>query len=499
MAFDQIVKTLRQPTINLIKLSDYDTSADGQTKGILKQGKSSPDSSQSIGANTPFVKIGGQIISNIESLEIDETGFFPKFTLVFIDKVGEFSGNNFPKRNLMASVYMAVDNDKFKPVRADYLITSIKTIPSHSIMSKVLLSNDMTYIVKGELFVPRLYNNVSKSYPNLTSVDTLKKVCEELGLGYAQNEFTTSDSMTWVNINTSPLNFMKEVVNYAYQDDKAFFNGFINKELIFNFINVNKQLLDTEPDVTFPTAADPFQANQSQRDKNNKEAEAIHDVTNVNFLTNMSESKGKPHNIIEANLISNQGGILKSDGYLKKIYYYDHFDESEKQIDKFKSFYTAPINTDGVSEDTMLVPDDEGLAEIGNKKWMNINYGNTHEHWNAARVFNTHNTKELEKIQLRVVTQGINFQVIRGSSIPVFLTLHLADALRKEVDLENPRQPVEKEKLSSEVVDTQLSGRYYVKGAKYHYIPSNSNPFSTELFLARREWQPSKIIFTANA
>jgi hypothetical protein len=303
--------------------------------------------------------------------------------------------------------------------------------------------------------------------------------------------------MTWININTSPLNFMKEVTDYAYQNDKTFFTGFINKELIFNFIDVNEQLKDIESDMTFPTIADPLVPNLSQKQKDSPSLNQQNNETIVNFLTNRSKSLGKPNHIIEANLISNQGEILKSDGYLKKIFYYDHFESVEDK--KLKSFYTAPLNTEGSDQLTMLTPDDEGLSEIGNKKWMNINYGNTHEHWNAARVFNTHNLKELEKIQLRVVTRGINFQVIRGSSIPVLMTVTLADALRKQADPSVDRIPEEKEKLEDEVLDNQLSGRYYVKGAKYHYDPMVYPPFSTELFLARREWAPSKITFTANA
>ena len=41
----------------------------------------------------------------------------------------------------------------------------------------------------------------------------------------------------------------------------------------------------------------------------------------------------------EANLISDQGAVLKKEGYKKKIYYYDHFDENEDQKKKFKEFH----------------------------------------------------------------------------------------------------------------------------------------------------------------
>jgi hypothetical protein len=39
MAFSQIVKTLVQPSIKMITLSDYDTSTEGTPGGVIRQGK----------------------------------------------------------------------------------------------------------------------------------------------------------------------------------------------------------------------------------------------------------------------------------------------------------------------------------------------------------------------------------------------------------------------------------------------------------------------------
>jgi hypothetical protein len=498
MAFSQIVKTHIQPSIKLIELTQTDDSAGSTTASYTKQNKNIPDASQSIGSKKPFIKIAGQIVTEIEYLTIDETGFIPKLKLVFNDPIGEFSGNYFPKRNLMVSVYIASSSEKLKPVRSDYLITSIKTIPPTSRESSNNLAQGVSYIVTAELFVPRLYNNVSKSYPELTSADAIKEVCSSLGLGYGQNEFTPTDKMTWININTSPSNFMREIVAHAYQDDDTFFTGFINKEMIFNFINVNEQLKALDVDKMFVGAVDNTMVNLDQVQKNNPQFSQAQEVTVDNYLTNLPDISGKPNFIYEANLISSQGSILKKDGYKKKIFYYDHFESDETK--KFKQFFTAPLNTLGLSEESMLVPDDEGLSEIGNKKWMNINYGNTHEHWNAARVFNTHNLMELEKIKLRVLLKGINHQVIRGSVVPVVLTQRFADKLRKEADPESPGNlEPDQNRLDDITLDSQLTGRYWVKEAIYHYDINDPLKFSTELILARREWSPAKITFTANA
>ena len=504
MGFNQVIKTHIQPSIKLITLDDFDNSAESTTPAITRRNKTVQDISQRAGVNTPFVKLAGQVITNIEYLTIDESGFIPKLDLTFRDPSGEFSGNYFPKRNLMVSVFINSGNDKLKPVRSDYLITKVKSIPVTNRGTEINISQGTMYMVKAELFVPRLYNNVSRSYPNATSVDAIKAVCSELGLGYAQNEFTPADAMTWINFNTSPLNFLRDITNYVYQDDESFFTGFISKEMIFNLINVNQQLLKTEVDETFSSNANPLSLGVTQKQKNDPNDAAFAEEVVVNFLTNLRKNINKPNYIYEANLISDQGSVLKQDGYKKKIYYYDHFEPVETddagKPNKFKQFFVAPNNAPELEEASMLIPDDEGMDEVGNKKWMNINYGNTHEHWNAARVFNSHNLKELEKIKLRVLLKGVNFQVIRGMTVPLVITLSLGEKIRKESDPDGD-DPIDlaSSNFEGETLDSELTGWYYVKEARYTFDPTDTHIFYTELILARREWVPTKIIFTANA
>ena len=453
-----------------------------------------PDVSQKLGATSPLVKIAGHIINNIDSVIIDETGFIPKITMMFTDMTGEFGGSTFPKKNLRLSIYIKSPNTKLMPIRSDYLITSIKSISKSFGGNPQSLSKDVTYLVKGELFVPRIYNNISKSYSKMTSRDALFNIADQLGLGFAENDFTTSDSMTWINMNSSPLNFIKDVANHAYSDDDSFFEAFISKELNLSMIQVSQQLHSGEGDEMFMAGADSVTGDINQNEKGNGIKTALDDESMINHLTTDRRFVQNSNYIIEASLISNQGNILKDSGYQKKIYYYDHL-SNNSPIEKFIDFNMAPINTPGVSEVNMLIPEEDGLDEVGVKKWMNINYGNTHTQWNAARLLNTHNNNELEKIQLRVVTRGINVQVIRGMSIRTFITKKVADHIQADEDPQKESQiELSEDNQLDETIDLQLSGIYYVKGAKYYYDAKKSTTFSTELFLARREWKESKII-----
>lgn len=491
MAFEQVLKTIIQPKLKMAELYLLDDSADSEEAAIVKQGLRKPSVEQKAGTTSPLVKIGSQVITNIESLVIDETGFITTLMMVFTDPSGEFGGSIYPKKDLVGNIYIKSPNASLKPIRFDFLINSIKSMVPRNTGSEARLSINATYILKGEIFIPRLYNNVSKSYPNSTSFQALQKVSDELGLGFVCNDYTTTDSMTWINSNMSPFNFIKNVTNHAYQDDNSFFTSFISKESMLCMIDVNRQLQKVGGDPTFNSMADNLMADIAQSSKENGIKSAIAEDIVPNVLTNLSVFKNRSNYIYEANLISDQGSILKGSGYKKQIYYYDHVEADESK--KFKSFFVAPTNTSGLSEKVILQPENEGLAEIGNKKWTGINYGNTHEHWQAARIYNSHNLKEIEKINLRIALKGINFQVIRGMAIPLIITSRLGDQIRKEFDLTVEGVPnPENQDILAEVPDKQLTGNYYVKGARYTYDPTDSHIFITELFLARREWQPSK-------
>jgi hypothetical protein len=483
MALDQLILTTLDPKLSLVELTDIDDSNTTKSLAILKKTDNRPTTAQTAGRDEPFIKINGYSVLNIEYFTIDETGFVPSVTLIFTDASGEFNGNSFPKTNMIMSSYIKVANEKFKPLRQDWLITSIRTMPGQK-GNTDMGSGGIEYIIKGELFIPRLYNNVSKSYSKVNSKDALFKVAEELKIGFAENSVKPADVMTWINFNTSPSNFIRDVIGHSYQDEDSFFTAFINKEYCLNYLNINVQMQQMESDDTFTTHLNPGSIDMNALSK----AEAT-DATTLNFLTTLSQSKGKPHYIVDISMLSDQGQILKKNGYKKKVYYYDHSLDAEP-VDKFIDYFVAPTNTIGLPESQILLPESEGLSEVGLKKWMSIEYGNTHANWNHAKVANDINLKELEKVQLKVSLNGISFQVIRGSVVPLIITQRVAQQIRKDFEQDKASNP-KNLTPEDEVPDTQLSGKYWVKGAKYNYDGATKE-FSTELILARREWIPTK-------
>jgi hypothetical protein len=78
--------------------------------------------------------------------------------------------------------------------------------------------------------------------------------------------------------------------------------------------------------------------------------------------------------------------------------------------------------------------------------------------------------------------------------IPVAITIQQAEKILKSTesgDEANQKANV-RTNLNDQAIDEQLTGYYYISGAKYHYDALHPNGLYTELFLARREWRPSK-------
>lgn len=498
MSFGQIIKGTILPKVPLKTLYEADTSANSESDFIQKTSKKYADSSQKAGGDSPYIKIGGQIVKSVKMLTIDETGFIPTVTLVFEDALGEFAGDYFPKTNVIMNLYIKVGSDKLKPIRCDFLITSMKSMPVNYSGERKGLSKDLIYTVKGELYIPGIYTNISKSYSKLTSKDALKQICTNLGLGFAENESAPNDKMTWINTNMSTLSFMQNIIRHAYQNDDSFFMGFIDKYYYLNYVEVNRQLKVEEASSTFVTAANPLTKGINQYVKDDTAVKQLEETTVTNYLTTELQYKGAPNYITSLNLISDQGSLLKTQGYKKNIYYYDHLKSTKKPIEKFKDFYVTPLKSADRSQDQFLVPEETSLAENKIKKWMDIDYGNAHPEWNASRLINAHNLKELDKIKLRVSLNAINFQAIRGFVVPLFITVQRAEQIMKSTEgisevTPNSQKKDSPDKLNDQVIDEQLSGYYYISGAKYHYDVNHPGGFYTELFMARREWKKSKI------
>jgi len=490
-----LITVVDNPKVPLTELWTADTSQASLQNPFFKPSKGSRSAAESVGSDKPYLKINSVPITEIDLLILDETGQIPKVKAIFTDKTGALSGSNYPKNDPIMSVYIKTQNPKFKAIRCDFLITSIKT-NQDPIINAANIDSGATFIMSGELFIPKIYNNVSKGYRNMNSKEALRTIAEDNDLGFACNEFTPNDKMTWLNTNRSSLKFMEHVSKHSYMNDDSFFTAFVDKYYHLTFVNIAEQLNPGHDVVmTYENTADASQFEASQANKE-KLDDGRYDVLNLVGLTNRDSHKGKPEYIINYSLMGDTGRILKNKGFKKKVFYYDH-----KLDNKFTSFYVNPVTIKGYENNVSnrgLSPDNDNLRESTIKKWMNIDYGNAHAEWNASILINDHNNSELNKVKLKVETAGINFQVSRGNGVPILLY----NTAQANLSKNSQRTDANLDGGADTALDTDtlvpdgiLSGRYYVSGVKYKYDKLNTSfPYITEFQLARVNWLGEKNI-----
>ena len=166
---------------------------------------------------------------------------------------------------------------------------------------------------------------------------------------------------------------------------------------------------------------------------------------------------------------------------------------SHDPTDNLLDFYVQPIvSNNKILREKSLEPTNTQLKDTEIRKWVNIQYKNTHSNYVAAKVINSHNLNELKKIRLKVTTAGINVNSTRGMRIPVGIYDSAAEAVNmkltepeasKETKLRNVNMP------DSEVYNEFLSWIYYSTGCRYIY--DSMVGFTTELVLSKRDWVPN--------
>lgn len=447
-----------------------------------------------LGRKSPLVKIGNARIppTDIISMSVYYDEFIPTIHISLIDTVGTFTSVSFPRKNPLLTIYVAKSHPKLSSLSQTFLITDINSIPLEGSMIR--------YDLTGELYVPNINGNVIRSYPNMTSQDAIQKIARDLGLGYASNEESFSDNMTWINPNLNYKTFIQLIASHAYKNESSFFECFINRYYQICLVNVENQLKPFESDKDIPKGYAATSPEQLELSRTNLTPEEIDLDTEVPIvLSNGSNlGVGSDFRILEYSMIGENGAILKTSGFRKRIQLYQH-----GEADALKKWYVEPLSTaspDGKAIHQTPELEDYTREENGIVKWMGTDYGNSHPNYKFAKLQNHHNCKETEKHLLRVKLDGINHNIDRGSRVAVDIystRLKKAndDAFNDELNSnDSQRDPnvVSGETAAAQIKDEYLSGAYYVKSVQYHYnaLGEDSQKFSTVMLLSRRSWLP---------
>ena len=470
MALDNKILTITKPTIPIEQMDHMDTNDE---KAPVN---SDEKKFKQTGALWPVVEINKyQFNENeIESLYLDETGFIPRIRIGVTITDGLFISKHFPKDGDPMSIFIRSKTDEFKPIRCDFDITLINAFPSKSESGDV-----QQFTIEGTLRVPGLHAEWCKTFKDKTAYDTIIEVCNELKVGFASNETSTSDKQTWLNPFDTYNKFLNDVTMASYKDDESFFKSYFDHYYYLNYVNLNNQFSD---ELEFEEALEVLQMSDDFRQDN-----VIDKINTKLILANNKALTGGGGFIKGYTLVNKAGQVVIDNGYRRYLQHYDASLSTTVPKEKYQSYFIEPLNTKGTKDKVLLKGrTTEDFFNTHNKyKMLGVQYGlpdgNCHENYLHAIVQNRQNNEELEKMMMRVNLGACNFNLYRGQRIPV-LILNTSNNSRQSETADTSQSAEE-----SISIDKFLSGYYSIHGITYSWS-SQDGIFVQELMLTRREW-----------
>jgi hypothetical protein len=496
---DCIIRSLVKPTIQVDDMILEDAFQGTSPDLKDQQGVSSGRQIQNeLGTQYPFISINAVTFNfgDIFEFEIDSTGFIPKLRLVIILDATKtsFKFVSMPKDGDLVNVFIRAKNDVFKPIRNDYLITSVDVSPG----SREGQGGEVT--IYGELFVPHLYDEVLKSYSG-TTFSVLQKIAVDMGLGFATNEKFTNDSQTWLCPSDNMRNFINHVAIHAWKDEKSFYKIFIDVYYHLNFVNVNPQvagegkieaaLLDSSAFVNL---------------RNDQDLEKRQQTTTAKMLTDITSLSDTNMYIKQYAVENNSSQVSKQWGYKSYSQFFDF------QSLAFWNIFVDPVITEGAASKKIILKgrsfsktadgkSAETYWKTQNKRyWQGVQYEDVHDKYTYAEMWNNRNIAELEKMFMIAYTERWNPNIYRGEKIPVLVYSQTNVNARKQNMSPAEVSDVTQAGSEADMVANQLySGFYMVDGFKITYSmlpvstaftdPKPLPPGFTEVFyMKRREW-----------
>lgn len=493
-----IIRSKIAPQIGLddMIMEDLFTGTSSKLPDYLKNQKNGKQIHLDVGTNYPQITINSYTFKQTEILqfEIDGNGFLPRLYLKtqLVDS-SAFKSHGFPKDGDIISVFIRAKDDAFKPIRNDYLVTSVVAGKGG------VEGRGSTLEFFGDLFIPHFQDEIVKSYKG-TSYEALQMICRDLNLGFATNEESTADSQNWICSGDTYYNFIQHISKHSYKDEKSFYNAFIDVYYHLNFINVNNQIdgdgkieaaiLDT---TMFKNYYSDETAEENAKTLTGK---LLSDLTNLHG-TNMYIQTYEVENI--------SSKVSKDWGYKSYVQFFD------QKSGKTWEIFVDPIVSDGAENNKILLrgrpfpkaADGSSIEKYWQDQnkyfWKGIQYKDVHDKYIYSELWNERNLVELTKMALNVYIERWNPNIYRGERIPLLFHTQ-GDTAKRLLDA----APSERNVPSNEtpaVMDQFYSGYYMVDGVKWTYtMTKEQSDFSkppgepmpsgiVQVFkMKRREW-----------
>jgi hypothetical protein len=487
---EHIVAQISKPTIVLDDIVVQDTEYGEATSGVKNAPEYPLKYSKMQGAVAPLIQINNFLYKHgdIATMNISTAGFLPTITVRFLiqSKIPYSAG--FPTDGDLMSVFIRSKDDSLKPIRNDYEITSVKVESSGR-------ENGYDWMdVTGILYIPGIKDMRCLSLKG-TSIEVLQQIAESLKLGFATNELSTKDNQTWINPYRSMQDFIQEITEAAWKDEKSFFTSFIDIFYHLNFVNVDP-LFSVDPGMEVGISVENFSQDYDV------DSELVKNFQDIVFTNNKMARYGSFH-VKKYEQVNKANQVNRDQGYVRFNHYYDSL------LRKKLTFFNDPLTSPNSEKSSFIMKGRGGKDQRFERvthSWMGTMYGtngeNQHPKYIYAKTWNFQNLVHLDKLYVDILLEQANMNLRKYQVIPLLITVEEDNERRKynqPDDYRNSDTPTtpgtphsDSISLSEEdlpwVVEKFYTGNYVTQSVEYTY---QNGRFNSNVKLIRREWPPS--------
>jgi hypothetical protein len=495
-ASDIEVKKIAANSMKLDEIYSLPKNSENATDGDKFQNWD--QSAELLGNKIPLVTINGYNVSRyMDTFDLSLNGFLPVLRFSFDALDASFISINYPKDGDLVSVYIKTNIDVYLPLRMDFNVLSVHS----ELTSKVSetgydpkgMGRNMRFTILAECRIPGLYTHRSRSFGAQTSFDTLLDVAQEIGLGFSSNESTTDDLMTWLCPNYSYYDFIKDICQNSFKDDRSFFDVFVDCYYNLNFINLGTQFEFERNPETDVMIVPGKSSNTNTGDTAFPNGDPGTPQKRKLLLTNETKPGEIPFGIAGYILISSSGQRANKTGYFTELSFYDeqqvNSDLEQKVVRYSIESTTSETVPDGVilqkgraREDIYL--EEKRIEWLGVLNTYSDNNPGVHANYLHAYYQNSMNMEDVTKFTLRIEIESYFPGIYRGQVLPVSIYVFDTDGARKmnSGELENNKL----QETNQVVLDEFLSGVYVVMGMNVTY---DSRGIRQVLNLCKRSWK----------
>jgi len=480
------------PTIVLDELSMVNMNRDeGDPK--INDEKAGNIQKKYFGYYEPVIKINNNIIKGLNYFSLDLTDFKPSVVFRFTTNDERFIFTSYPKDGDVISVYIRALGELFKPIRMDFIITQVISPFSKSSSTfgddkgkDKQTGKHQTYTVFGEIKIPKIYKHISKLFKG-SSYDTLKKVAEELSLGFASNVTRTNDEMNWMCANLDYDSFIRDVTRASWTGEEDYFDCWIDQYYNLNFVNLKKQFDNTNNKIE--TMRIPYGVNETPDFQGGVESKEIEFPL---VITNSTRFASSPLYIRSFGIENNAGKISNDLGYFQKLQFYDDKLVSDKPKNKFVQYDIESVTNKDLGKRSVIYKGRIGeniyKEEVKKTYLGTVYFENVHENYHQAQIQNILNKNDNYKIILKVKNSKWTPFLYRGQNFPVVIEqisgVSAPGDTRDDIKVQTSK--TNSNEGDKRIINAFLSGDYVVLGFNIEYTAKDG--MYQSMILGKKEW-----------